>query len=113
MTCGCCHPESFRENDNRVFGYVVADKPGSAGTEIRKLHFVGAEHVLSDEPKGRVRDRPSLRILRKIMRSGDKLILADEKALGTKPAYVDANMAAIEAQGVEVAFIRKEYFEGD
>ncbi len=91
---------------------MVTGHPGRAGTDIRQPHYLVAEHVLSDKPTGRVRDRPSLKILRKIMRPRDKLIPADERALGTKPAYVSANMAAIEATGIEVAVMRREYFEG-
>ena len=72
---------------------------------------MGAELVLTDLRQGRVKDRPGLKLLRKIMRCGDKLVLADEKALGTKPAYVAANIAAIEAEGVEVAFVREGFFE--
>ena len=110
MTCGVCHPEAFREKNTRVFGYVAEPPQGPTDINVRNVYFLGAELVLTDIRQGRVRDRPGMKILRKIVRPGDKLILADEKALGTKPAYVDANMAAIEAQGVEVAFIRKEFF---
>lgn len=61
---------------------MVTGHPGRAGTDIRQPHYLVAEHVLSDKPTGRVRDRPSLKILRKIMRPRDKLIPADERALG-------------------------------
>ena len=111
MTCGVCHPEAFREGNGRVFGYVAEPLQGPTDISVRQVYYVGAELVLTDLQQGRVRDRPSFKILRKIMRKGDKLILADEKALGTKPAYVSANIAAIEATGVEVAFINKEFFQ--
>ena len=111
MTCGVCHPEAFRENGNRVFGYVVTGLPGRAETDMRQLHYLGAEYVFSDEPKGNVRFRPMLRILRKIMQRGDKLIMAEEKALGTKPKYVSANIAMIEEHGIKVGFIDREFFE--
>ena len=113
MTCGVCHPEAFRETSARVFGYVAEPLQGPTDINVCNVYFLGAELVLTDIRKGRICDRPGMKILRKIMRSGDKLILADEKALGTKPEYVEANIASIESDGVEVAFIRKEYFEGD
>ena len=111
MTCGCCHPEAFRENGNRVFGYVVADRMGQADTGMRQLHYLGAEHVFTDKPIGRVKDRPGLKLLRKLMCPGDKLLLADERALGTKPDRAEANMAMLEAKGLQVAIVRKEFFE--
>lgn len=111
MTCGVCHPEAFREPEQRVFGYVAEPRNGPADMNVRRVYYVGAELVMTDVREGRVMDRPGYKLLCKIMRPGDKLILADEKALGTKPAYVSANMAALEAQGVEVAIVREEYFE--
>ena len=111
MTCGVCHPEAFREADRRVFGYVAEPRNGPADMNVRRTYFVGAELVLTDIREGRVMDRPGWKVLRKIMRAGDRLILADEKALGTKPAYVSANMAALEEQGVEVAVIREGFFD--
>ena len=112
MTCGCCDPEAFRENDNRVIGYVVASRPSRAAGDTRRLYYLGAELVLVDPPKGRVIDRPAFKLLRQIMRRGDKLVLASEKALGTKPTHVEANCASLEADGIEIAIMRKEYFEG-
>lgn len=111
MTCGVCHPEAFRESAGRVWGYVAEPANGPADVRVRQAYFVGAELVLTDLRQGRVKDRPGLKLLRKIMRRGDRLVLADEKALGTKPEYIEANVAAIEAEGIEVAFIRKDYFE--
>ncbi len=110
MTCGVCHPEAFREGQGRVFGYAVADRPSRVAAGIRRLHYLGAEHVFTDEPKGRVKDRPGLKILRKVLCRGDRVILADEKSLGTKPAYVEANIETFEARGINVAIMRKEYF---
>lgn len=111
MSCGVCYPEAFREKTARVWGYVAEPANGPADVRVRQAYFVGAELVLTDLRQGRVKDRPGFKLLRKIMRCGDKLVLADEKALGTKPAYVAANIAAIEAEGVDVAFVREGFFE--
>ncbi|WP_306114207.1 MULTISPECIES: hypothetical protein [unclassified Roseovarius] len=111
MTCGVCHPEAFREDSKRVFGYVAEPRNGPADINVRRAYYVGAELVMTDIREGRVMDRPGYKLLCKIMRPGDKLILADEKAIGTKPAYVSANLEALEAQGVEVALVSKEYWE--
>lgn len=107
---GVCHPEAFREPDLRVLGYVAEPRQGPADINVRRVYYVGAELVMTDIREGRVMDRPGYKVLRKIMRPGDKLILVDEKALGTKSAYVAANMAALEAQGMVVAVIRKGFF---
>lgn len=112
MSCGVCDPEAFRENGNRVFGYVAEPANGPSDMNVRRVYYLGAELVMTDVQKGRVKDRPGFKVLRKIMRRGDKLILADEKALGTKSEYVDANLAAIEAQGIDVAIMKKGFFEG-
>lgn len=109
MTCGVCHPEAFREGDNRVFGYAATDR-ADISADARKLHYVGAEHIFTDEPKGNVRYRPNLKLLRKLMRPGDKLVVENEQSLGTKPEYVTANVAALEAEGIIVMFIREDYF---
>ena len=111
MTCGVCHPEAFREPEQRVFGYVAEPRNGPADINVRRVYYVGAELVMTDIREGRMMDRPGYKLLCNIMRSGDQLILANEKALGIKPGYVSANIAALEAQGVEVTFIDKDYLE--
>ena len=94
-----------------IAAYVAEPRLEPADINVRRVYYVGAELVMTDIREGRIMDRPGYKVMCKIMRPGDKLILADEKALGTKPAYVSANMAALEAQGVEVAVIREEYCE--
>ena len=93
-----------------MFGYVAESRNGPADINVRRAYYVGAELVLTDIREGRVMDRPGYKLLCKIMRPGDKLILADEKTIGTKPAYVSANLEALEAQGVEVAVICEDFF---
>ena len=93
-----------------MFGYVAEPRNGPADINVRRAYYVGAELVMTDIREGRVMDRPGYKLLCKIMRPGDKLILVDEKAIGTKPAYVSANLEALEAQGVEVAVICEDFF---
>ncbi len=91
--------------------YAFTDRAGISA-DARKLHYVGAEHIFTDEPRGNVRYRPNLKLLRKLMRPGDKLVVVNEQSLGTKPGYITANVAALEAEGVVVMFIKEDYFAG-
>lgn len=112
MTCGACAPEMFRETESgRVFGYLVAPTMDMATLWARKLYFVGAEAVFSDLPKGNIRYRPGWRILNKILHPGDRLILLDENALGSKPEYVRRNQQKLEGDGINLGFIEPSYFE--
>ncbi len=90
--------------------HMIADNPARVAEGIHQLHYLGAEHVFTDKPRERVNDRSSFKILRKVLCRGDKLILSDEKALGTKPAHVSANVAKREDAGIETAFVRREFF---
>ncbi len=113
MTCGACAPEMFRKSDGaRVFGYLVAPTMDMATLWARKLYFLGAEGVFSDMPKGNLRHRPGWRILNKILHPGDQLLLLDTKALGSKPEYVRRNQRKLEDQGIRVAFVVTDFFEG-
>lgn len=112
MSCGACAPEAFREGDGVVYGYLVAHSVDRAASQARKLHFMGAEHVFADEPKGHVGQRPSFyKLVKKLLRSGDKLILATEGALGTKPYRAERHIEALEARGIQVAILRSDYFD--
>ncbi|MEX0282119.1 MAG: hypothetical protein AB3N13_13130 [Arenibacterium sp.] len=111
MTCGACNPEQFRTGGGVVYGYLVAANVDQAAHEARKLYFMGAEHVFADEPKGNVGKRRGFSRLRdKLLRSGDKLILSCESALGTKPHLAAHHFASLEAQGITVAVLRDDYF---
>ena len=68
-----------------LWGYVAEPRQGSADINVRRVYYVGAELVMTDIREGGVMDRPGYEVLCKIMRPVDKLILADERALGTKP----------------------------
>lgn len=112
MSCGACAPEAFREGGGVVYGYLVARTVDQAAHEARNLYFMGAECVFADEPKGHVGLRPSFdKLCNKCLRSGDKLILATETALGTKPHRAERHIAALEAQGIQVAILRLDYFD--
>lgn len=112
MTCGACHPEAFRpEGGGRVFGYLVGRDPSDIADAARKLMYLGAEHVYADIPHGNVRYRKGLLRICKVMRPGDRLILASDKTLGRDNRTSEARKAEIEALGVEVFFIRAGFFD--
>ena len=111
MSCGVCAPEAFREGGGVVYGYLTARTVDHAAWEARKLNYMGAQYVFADEPKGHVGLRRNFRRMSKLSRPGDKVILAAESALGTKPERVERHIEALEAKGVQVAILRPEYFE--
>ncbi len=115
LTCGACHPEAFRtEKGARIRGYAVASDHGHLSTQIKRLHYLGAEHVFADFPVGRVKHRPNFKLLAQpsvYLRPGDTLLLADNRALGTKPARADAIIDDLTADGIEVCVIRPDYFD--
>lgn len=114
MTCGACDPEAFRKDEqSRIVGYLVVREMHQATALARKLYFLGAELVLSDPPTGKVRQRKGFVKLTSVLRKGDKLVLASESDLGTKPQARDTVLSEIAAEGVEIAIMRPEYFEGD
>lgn len=112
MACGACHPEAFRSKDGgRVFGYLVGRDPTSIADDTRKLMYLGAQYVYADLPNGNVRYRVGLRRLRKVMRPGDKMVLARLNALGQRRDRAEAILSEIEADGIETAVVRHGYFE--
>ena len=113
MACGACHPEAFRsKRRGRVFGYTAAHDPSSIAHDTTKLVYLGAEHVYADQPQGNVRYREGLARLRKVMRPGDKMVLARLDALGQRRDRALEILSEIEADGIETAIIRHGYFEG-
>ncbi len=112
MTCGACAPEMFRATESgRVFGYLVAPTMNMATLLSRKLYFLGAEGVFSDYPKGNIKHRPGWCKLHRVIRAGDKLILLDETALGSKRKYVRRNHQRLTGDGISVGFVEPSYFE--
>ena len=96
----------------RILGYVAVRRPTKAATQVRRLYYMGAQLVLTDQPRGRLSSRPAFKALRSLLlRRGDKLYLADITALGTKRAYSERNAAALEADGIDIMLLRKDYFE--
>ena len=67
---------------------------------------MGAEWVVTDAANGNVRHRPGYRILCKVLRAGDRLILDHPRSLGTKPEYHERNAVRIEAMGAEVCLLK-------
>lgn len=111
MTCGACEPTAFRQGAEVVYGYLVTDQMHSATHEARKLYFMGAQHVFSDLPQGKLSNRPGWRLLRKCLRSGDRLVLASPVALGTKPERANAHMQALEQDGIKTFILNQDYFD--
>lgn len=108
MTCEVCCPKAFRPSPkSRVFGYVVFRSREIAChlPVVPDLHYMGAETVFTDFASGRVRHRPGFKLLRKILRAGDLLLIDRETSLGTKPGYRARNYAELDAMGVELAVL--------
>ncbi len=109
MTCGVCHPEAFQGDErSRIFGYAVSNHPGALSRQIRQLHHMGAQYVYVDAPKGIVSQRPGYLGVCRVMRDGDKLVLANDKCLGTKPQHADRHLAALERSGLSVHVLTPE-----
>lgn len=111
MACGVCEPKAFRQGADVVYGYLVASHMHVATSEARKLYYMGAQHVFSDMPQGKISNRPGWQRLRKCLRSGDRLVLASASALGTKPARADLHMQALENDGIETFILNQDYVE--
>lgn len=108
MTCGICAPKAFRPNKaGRTFGYTTfkTERSASVGGAIPALYFMGCEMVLTDMAQGHVDSRCGYMMLCKVMRKGDRLLLAHSTAFGTKPAGQARHIAKFEAMGVEVMFL--------
>lgn len=69
---------------------------------------MGAEHVFTDMARGNVRNREGFRLLCKIMRRGDRLLIDRPQSFGTKPEYQTRNLTRIERMGVEVMELTQE-----
>lgn len=87
-----------------MFGYVTFRGNSSAtrAKVVPDLYFMGAEHVFTDMAQGNVRNREGFRLLCKVMRKGDCLLIDRPQSFGTKPEYQTRNLARIERMGVEV-----------
>ena len=85
-----------------VFGYAVAKNPVQIAAQVKRVHFMGAELVLSDKPVGQVRNRPGYRVLRKLTRAGDRVILGNNECLGTKSDYQASQLRQFEAASLDV-----------
>lgn len=111
MTCGVCNPKAFRPHtQGRVFGYAAfkTDRIASIGGAIPNLYFMGCEMVLTDKSRGQVATRPGYRLMCKIIRKGDRLLLASAAAFGIKPELQARHIAKFEAMGVEVMTLTPE-----
>jgi hypothetical protein len=108
MSCGVCNPEAFRPpSKGRVFGYATfkTNHSASIGGAIPALYFMGCEMVLTYMAQGHVDSRYGYMMLCKVLRKGDRLLIADASAFGIKPAGQTRHIAMIEAMGVEVMFL--------
>ncbi|MEM9422997.1 MAG: hypothetical protein AAF986_10950, partial [Pseudomonadota bacterium] len=85
--------------------------PHRATMEARKLYYLGAKLVLSDIPRGRLTSRPGWKALKQGLRRGDRLLLGSQDALGTNKARAAAHMEALEQDGIDIFFMKPEYFE--
>ena len=107
MTCGACHPEAFRSKAiPRVIGYAVAKTPGRLALMTQRLHFFGAEYVFSDQPSGQVKHRPGFKAATKVASPGDRIILADDHCLGTKPVASAKVLAVLEGRGFDIQVLK-------
>ena len=109
MTCGACVPEAFRERKGmRIWGYITAPEMHDATMQACKLHFVGAENVVSDRPDIPLVERPGWKILSDpaLLRRGDRLILSRQDDLGSDPEQARPHYDALAARGVEVCILK-------
>lgn len=111
MTCGVCNPKAFRPRpQGRVFGYAAfkTDRIASIGSAIPTLYFMGCEIVMTDMARGQLATRPGYRLMCKIIRKGDRLLLAGAATFGIKPELQVRHIAKFEAMGVEVTTLTPE-----
>lgn len=120
MTCGICNPTGFRDawqsshhiegKSPRVWGYAVAADASAIAAQVKALHHYGAEHVFADHPVGQVRNRPGFKTLTHpvYLREGDTLLLADQRALGTKPSAAALIEDELKARGVAVWVVAQD-----
>jgi DNA invertase Pin-like site-specific DNA recombinase len=93
-----------------VFGYAAfkTDRIASIGSAIPALYFMGCEMVMTDMARGQIATRPGYRLMCKIIRKGDHLLLASAAAFGIKPELQVRHIAKLEAMGVEVMTLTPE-----
>lgn len=113
MSCGVCSPGSFRENyqAKRVFGYAHSTS-SNAYLKVRELYFQGAELVVWDEsptPGTHFFERGSIKLLCKLLRKGDALLVSDDAALGDRPRRRKYIINQFCAMGVDVYVSTKNW----
>ena len=84
MSCGVCNPNAFREALNTeggyVYGYTCSKRPEFS---VRQLYYMGAQHVMWDYPSPtNTLKRNGLKLLLKLLRKGDTLIISKSEDLG-------------------------------
>ncbi len=110
MTCGACDPKAFEASlelseGAKVFGYTCNHNPAY---DVRSLYYQGAGLVMWDVPSPtNTLTRKSLKLLLKIARTGDLLILSGYSDLGTRQTTQNKVLEAIHGKGIRVMVLKE------
>ena len=89
-----------------VYGYIrVSTKEQNEARQEKQLKEKGCELILIDKSTGKNFDRPQYKLLKQVVREGDKIIFTELDRLGRNYDEIKKEIQELESKGVEIDFL--------
>lgn len=89
-----------------LYGYIrVSTKEQNEARQEKQLKDKGCELILIDKSTGKNFDRPQYKLLKQVVREGDKIIFTELDRLGRNYDEIKKEIQEFESKGVEIDFL--------
>lgn len=90
----------------RTYGYIrVSTKYQNEARQEQQLRQKGCDLILMDKATGKDFDRPQYKLLKQVVREGDKVIFTELDRLGRSYYEIKKEIQEFDSKGVEIDFL--------